>query len=151
MHGKQSLGIDPNRGEAAVLIASVFRKTGRAAEAKSFYEKALALKADDKPALAGLAYLLSTGETPEIRDGTAAVRYARRLCELTGSKYPNYLSILACAYAEAGQFDNAIQTAAHGLIIARSSGDVRWAKALENQVDTFKQHQPFRTRLLLSH
>ena len=144
IHGQASLRLGSTRAETFVLIATVLRKTGRFAEAKSFYERALARRPDDKQALAGLAWLLCTADAADLRDGATALRHAKRLCDLTGSRYPNYVSILACAYAEAGQFDEAIRTAQDGLATALRIGDLQSAGALEDELLLFREHKPLR-------
>ena len=40
-------------------------------------------------------------------NGKQAVEYANKACDLTGWKNANYLSTLAAAYAEVGNFDEA--------------------------------------------
>jgi hypothetical protein len=56
----------------------------------------------------GLAWIKATCPLAEFRDGAAAIVHASRACELTGWKDPDCIDTLACAYAEAGQFDQAI-------------------------------------------
>lgn len=55
-----------------------------------------------------LAWLLATGPVG-LRDGRQAVGYATRACELTGWEAPGCIANLAAAYAEAGDFDKAIE------------------------------------------
>jgi tetratricopeptide (TPR) repeat protein len=56
-----------------------------------------------------LAWLLATCRDAKVRNGRQAVDYAKMACELENNN-PNCLSILAAAYAEAGDFDNAVKT-----------------------------------------
>jgi len=56
-----------------------------------------------------LAKLLISCPSAKYRDGSKAVGYATEACKLTDWKRPDLLSTLASAYAEAGQFDDAIQ------------------------------------------
>ena len=56
----------------------------------------------------GLAWIKSTCPLAEFRDGQAAIAHATRACELAGWKDSDFIDTLACAYAEAGQFDQAI-------------------------------------------
>lgn len=63
-----------------------------------------ALRLDPDLALAhfNLALLRQNCPEPEIRDPKQAVESARRACELTGWKEPNYITTLAAACADAG-------------------------------------------------
>ncbi|HET6573566.1 MAG TPA: tetratricopeptide repeat protein [Fimbriiglobus sp.] len=55
-----------------------------------------------------LAWLLATGPDG-VRDGRRAVEYAIQACELSKWKKPYFLDTLAAAYAEAGDFDKAME------------------------------------------
>jgi tetratricopeptide (TPR) repeat protein len=55
-----------------------------------------------------LAWLLAAGPDGT-RDGRRAVEHATRACELTAWKNPDPLDNLAMAYAEAGDFDKAVE------------------------------------------
>jgi tetratricopeptide (TPR) repeat protein len=79
-------------------------------EAMSQYATALLLRPDFPDALDGLAWLLATAPSAELRNGVEAVRMAERACELTGRQDPQKLKTLAAAYAETGNFPQAIAT-----------------------------------------
>ena len=55
------------------------------------------------------ATLRITCPVAKYRDGRLAIRDATRLCELTAWKEPGYLPTLAAAYAEVGEFGEAIK------------------------------------------
>jgi tetratricopeptide (TPR) repeat protein len=54
-----------------------------------------------------LAWIRATAPEAELRDGAEAVKWAERANELTQFADPLLLDTLACAYAEAGEFDQA--------------------------------------------
>ena len=56
------------------------------------------------------AYALATCPVEELRDGTTAVSAAEKAIELAAEPLPALMDTLAAAYAEAGQFDQAIKT-----------------------------------------
>lgn len=62
-------------------------------------------------ALNNLARILATADKPEMRDGQEAVRLAAKAVELTDRREPTVIGTLAAAYAEAGQFANAVEAA----------------------------------------
>jgi tetratricopeptide (TPR) repeat protein len=79
-------------------------------EAMAQFAGALLLQPDYPDALDGLAWILSTNPNGEFRNGTEAVKMARRACELTSHKDAVKLKTLAAAYAETGRFADALNT-----------------------------------------
>jgi len=78
------------------------------ASALSDFEESLRLNPNHAPAYNSLAWLLATTSDARFRDGKRALESAKKACELTSHQTPEYLSVLAAAYAETGQFDQAI-------------------------------------------
>jgi tetratricopeptide (TPR) repeat protein len=72
------------------------------------------------------AWALATSSHPELRDGQAAIRLATHACEGSGYRNTRYLETLAAAYAESGDFAQAVKWERRALGIARTSdpGDV---------------------------
>src|SRR5258708_39990388 len=56
-----------------------------------------------------LAWLLATCPKESLRDGMKAVENALKACELTNWKDANFIGTLAGAYAEAGDFKEAVK------------------------------------------
>jgi hypothetical protein len=56
------------------------------------------------------ARLLATATDENVRNGQQAVADARRASELAAPGWPDNVAVLASAYAENGEFENAIQT-----------------------------------------
>ena len=56
-----------------------------------------------------LAWLLATSSKKGVRDGKTAVEHAREAAELTNWEDANVLDTLAAAYAEAGNFEEAVK------------------------------------------
>jgi tetratricopeptide (TPR) repeat protein len=104
---------------------------GRAREAAGHYETAVKLNPDWPEALNNFAWLLATTPDAQLRNGARAVVLAEQACRLTDFKQPLLLGTLAAAYAEAGSFDEAVQTAGKAIALA----------AAENHPDLAKRNQ----------
>jgi tetratricopeptide (TPR) repeat protein len=78
------------------------------AKALADYDAAIQIDPKFAGALANQAFLLAACADPKIRDGKKAVAAAQKACELEGFKNPTHLSTLAAAYAEAGDFKEAV-------------------------------------------
>jgi tetratricopeptide (TPR) repeat protein len=96
-----------NRVQAGQVLASL----GRSADAIIQYRTALAMAPDLVPALNNLAWILATDRGVTNRNGAEAVQLAQRACALTGYQTPVLIGTLAAAYAEAGRFKEAVDTA----------------------------------------
>jgi tetratricopeptide (TPR) repeat protein len=72
------------------------------------FEQATQLDPQDPDAPENLAWLLAVGPQAHLRNGGRAVTFATKACELSEWK-GSVLSTLAAAYAEAGDFDQAIK------------------------------------------
>jgi hypothetical protein len=78
-----------------------------------------------------------------VRDGKEAVRLAEQACELTGHKRPLFLGTLSAAYAEAGRFDEAVETATQAEALARAAGYETLAERDKHLAELFRSRQPF--------
>jgi serine/threonine protein kinase/tetratricopeptide (TPR) repeat protein len=111
-------------GQAVAL----YRKTGEAGDVQS---------------LRTLAWILATSPYPEVRDGPRAVAYAQKATAATQRKDTAILSALAAAYAEAGDFGQAVRVQQEALALAPS--DRRNADRVA-RLALFEAGAPFRDR-----
>jgi tetratricopeptide (TPR) repeat protein len=122
-----------------------FLQRGKTWVEKEHYDKALAdfrevVRLDPKQAYGytALAWLLATCPDAKFRDGRQAVEAAQRACEL--SKGPEEFVTLAAAFAEAGDFDRAVEAQARAIELAPAKAKTEYQRRL----DLYKNKRPYR-------
>jgi len=85
-----------------------------------------------------VALVLATFPETKVRNGTKAVELAERAHPLKGKSSANINATLAAAYAEVGQFPNAITTAQRALQLATAQGNTALAEAIHSQIRLYQ-------------
>ncbi len=135
--------IDPANARPHLEMGKALLKQGRDAEAVGEFHTARQLNPDDYQILANLARVLAADENEGVRDGPAAREFARRANDLTGGEQPLVLDVLGMAWAENGDFTNAIACAQKVLDLA-TAAQVTNTGPLETRLELYKKHQPWR-------
>ena len=81
---------------------------------------------------------------PSLRNGNKAVELARRANAQTGGENPVFLHTLAAAYAETGQFADAIRTAKKAIELARAAGRQDLFEQLNREMKRYEAGLPCR-------
>lgn len=100
---------DPSDYAALRFRGDAYLNIGKHAEAVADFDKALAQKEEDESLLNNFAWVLCTSPDDNVRDGARALKLATKAAESSGYEVPHILSTLAAAYAETGDFDNAVK------------------------------------------
>jgi tetratricopeptide (TPR) repeat protein len=143
---QRAIDLDPGNYLARHGLGQVLQQQGRYAEAEQAYVESIQAN-PFLPAYDSLARLLATCSDDKVRDGKRAVEYATRACEQTRWKNPLYLDTLAAAYADAGQFEEAVRYQTRALEDPALKGDLR--TAAEKRLELYRQKKPFREEHLL--
>ncbi len=123
-------------------MANALRDSKRYADAVREYRAVMA--AIPSPAvLNNLAWLLATASDDTIRDGEEAVRLAEKACEVTSRKAPRILGTLAAAYAEQGNFSQAVESAQQAIQQADAS-DTTLITDLRKRQQDYQNKRPTR-------
>jgi tetratricopeptide (TPR) repeat protein len=140
---RQSIRIAPAYAEAYYNLAVVLQMQGRIEEAVGCYRQALQLKPDFITALNNLAWILSTSPDSKIQNPAEAIRLARKACELTSFGNTGVMDTLAVAYAAAGQFKEAIETAQKALNLANTAGQTDIVKEISKRLQLYQAGKPY--------
>ena len=114
-------------------------QAGHHREAAAALTQALKRHPDDHELAHNLARLLATTSDLQLRNGAVALRLALAVRDRTGGKDPRVLDTLAAAYAAQGQFDAARDTAAEAARVARATGDIEMARAIEEHARAYQR------------
>jgi len=108
----------------------------------------LRLSLSDEPnrisALKLSASILATSPDDSIRNGPEALTLARRAIELDGANDPRILDTLSAAYAESGDFGQAIEVEQKALAFAAQRGDSTLADRLNAHMARYELNLPLR-------
>jgi tetratricopeptide (TPR) repeat protein len=143
VHLAEALRLDPHFAQAHYYFGQVLAQRGKINEAITHFEEALRLKPDWVEPMNNLAWFLVTSKETTIHNPDKAVRLAQRACELTNYKKPDLLDTLAVAYAAAGDFSKAIETAEKALELCQSSEQNVLKEKIENRLVLYKAGKPY--------
>jgi tetratricopeptide (TPR) repeat protein len=103
-------------------------------------KQAIQITPDDPTAPNFYALILSTSSQAELRNGKVAIEAASKACELTGWNDPSHLDVLACAYAETGDFDSAVKYERQAISLSKDGS----IGELNRRFEMFQNRQAFR-------
>ena len=139
---KTVLWVQPDDPETLTNLANAFALKGQLGESNTHYEKTLQSDPNNARALNNFAWMLATAEDDSIRDGAKAVTLAEKANRISND--PLFIRTLAAAYAEAGRFDAAIETASRASKEADAQGQHGLAVELAKEMELYRCHQPLR-------
>jgi Flp pilus assembly protein TadD len=87
--------------------------------------------------------VLATTLQASLRNGPRAVELAQQANQLAGGENPVILRTLAAAYAEAGRFSDARQSAQKAMTLARAAGQSDLMEQLNDELKLYTAELPF--------
>ena len=144
----KTLELRPTDAEAHTSLGNELAQVGSVREAMGNYEIALQLAPDTILARNNLAWILSASPEAAVRNGARAIELARQAVDLSGGNNPLFVRTLAAAYAEAGRFAEAAETAERALRMAETQGNQTAARQLREDAESFRSKIPLRDQTL---
>jgi len=141
---RSALLLRPSDADCQTTLAIALEEKGNPTEAIQHYQKALELAPKSISTLTNLAWLLATSQDASLRNGAKAIELATQADRLVGGTNTLVLRTLAAAYAENGEFTNAIRTARSAMQLARMHGEDSLMTDLDQQIALYELGMPYR-------
>ena len=141
---RTTLSIHPYDAGAHTSLGNALVQKGLLREAVDHYEKALQSDPDSILPLNNLAWIMSTGPDDSLRNNEIAVQLATKANQLSKESNPIFIRTLAAAYAQAGQFEKATETARRASEKANAQGVHDLAVQIQEEIDLYQRRMPLR-------
>jgi tetratricopeptide (TPR) repeat protein len=146
----QALQINPNHAKAWDNLGKALAQKGDLTNAIMHFQKAVQLNSSDAKfsddlafALNNQAWALATSAQASLRDGRRAVQLAQEACKLSHNQQTMVLGTLAAAYAEAGEFDDAVATTRLAVANAQRLGETNLLQKNQEFLQLYLAHKPY--------
>ncbi len=144
---RESLRLDPASPlaeENRKTLAFAWLKEGRLPEAIGEFREMLREDPNESVALNSLAWLLATHPDKAVRNGPEAVALAQRAVAQQKEDQPVLLDTLAAAYAEAGRYQEAVETAEKAQAVAVRWGNKKLSSEIQERLKLYRAGKPYR-------
>ena len=138
---ESTLAINPKHTDAQNNLGAVLYQQGKLDQAIDHYLKALDANPHDVRAQANLAWALATSPQSVIRK-KLSVKLAKEANQASGGANPRVLRILAAAYAQNGEFAEAVETGQRAVQLATEQNNFGLADSLRSELDLYRNGQP---------
>lgn len=140
----EAIRLDPRYARAYSNRGWAWAKKGEYEIAIADYNEGFRLDASNADAYADAAWLRATCPDSRYRDGKRALALARKACELSRWKDGNSIGTLAAAYAESGDFDQAIRWETKAMEMR--ANDAEYVKGARERLAHYRERKAYREK-----
>ena len=138
------LADDPGNTLVRQIRADQLLTIGKHEEAIADYEILVKEDPENDSILNNFAWVLATSPDDHLRDAPRALELALKAGEISEYNKAHVLSTMAAAYAESGDFENAVRWAEKALEVGTEDEEVE--EQLRQELESFQQEKPWRER-----
>ena len=138
----EALRLNPNDATALALRGFSYQTIDRFDEALNDYDQAIQIDPKNESAWNNLGGLRASCPIASMRNGKEAVEAATKACEFSNWVKPSGMDTLAAAFAEAGDFQQAIKYQKQALNLAGAI-DPKY-KTMQKRLALCEQQKPYR-------
>jgi protein O-mannosyl-transferase len=142
-HCEQALKLKPDYAKARQILDFVLSRREEVRKTVAGRRELLGSRPDDLALLNDTAWTLATTPNASLRNGAEAVALAGRAVQLSDGRDPAVLDTMAAAYAEAGRFPEALQTAHTAAKLAVEQSKQPLAESIKAKISLYEAHTPF--------
>ncbi len=140
----EAIRLDPQDAASYTNRGLALSSKGKLDRATKDYQEAIRLDPQNATvAYNASAWLWATCSDERYRDGAKAVANATKACEFSAWKDGEYIDTLAAAYAESGDFANAIKWAEKAIELATAESD---KDEMQERLELYKADSPYRDK-----
>ena len=140
---EKALEIRPDLVMTCYNLATAQYLSGQYGEGVRHWEQTIQLDPKNLRAYGCLAWALATCPDASVRNGNQAIELIMKLVNAGGKNDPTVLRILAAAYAEAGNYDDALTTAQRAMQIAGDHHITVLVNELGAEMAVYQAKTPF--------
>jgi tetratricopeptide (TPR) repeat protein len=143
VHYQQALKIKTDYADAHYTLGNALLQIDNVDQAIVHYQQALKINPNFADAQNNLAWELATAAQASLRNGQQAIKLAQQANQLAAGQDPIVLRTLAAAYAEAGRFGDARQSAQKAMDLARAAGQTDMVEQINGELKLYAAGLPF--------
>ncbi len=140
---KEAINLDPNNAATYLYRAHLYLVENQAEDALADFEEVLRRAPDYAGAANDYAWTLATNPNDKVRDGRKAVKYAKDACYQGDYKHAPTIDTLAAAYAEAGDWEEAMKWQEEAVKLAEKTNP-KDVKGMRERALLYKEKRPYR-------